>query len=85
MSHNRIWIALDHPRDAGLTEAEANAFAEKQCRLANAMLARLGDSAGWHFSWDEHRKKYQWGGAMSVQCLTDSGTWLNLDYLAKGV
>lgn len=71
---NRIWIELDKSKN--------KAHADEQCRLANKMLARLGDMAGREFFYSEHDRCYCYGGNMGYETLPDRGVWFNLDYLA---
>lgn len=71
---NRIWIELDAPKNLE--------HANEQCRLANVMLSRLGDTHGKEFFYME-MEGYCYGGDMGYECLTDNGKWFNLDYLGR--
>lgn len=72
---NRIWIELD--------KATSQEHGDRQCDLANRMLARLGDTGGQGFFYD-HGRGYSYGGPMGSEGLADRGKWFNLDYLAGG-
>lgn len=71
-----VWIELPKPSDA--------ADAEDTCIKANAMMERLaGGSIANSFSWNENRKRFEWGSQMGVETLADWGKWFNLDYLGR--
>lgn len=77
MTQNKIWIELDNV--ATKTEKQ------KQCELANKMLARLGITQDEFFILDSKRGSvYCYGGNHGYTELADRGKWFNLDYLANG-
>lgn len=71
---NRIWIELDKPLN--------QRHADMQCRLANAMLAKIGDFGEWQFYFTPD-DGYCWGGNNGYENLTDNGRWFSLDFMAR--
>lgn len=75
---NKIWIELDKP-GKGITDVAT--FKQKQCDLANKMLARLGVVGRSFFVGS--RNCYCFGGDNGFRELVDNGEWFNLDYLGR--
>lgn len=89
---NRIWIELDQPPKEMRDPEERKAFREKQAALANNVIRRLlaradyqGDGAmpASKFWWSEREGRYCYGGPGGYTVQSDSGVWMNLDYVGR--
>jgi len=79
----RIWIELEKAPDV-LTGDARRVFMQRQCDLANKMLAKLGDMSHRQFFVQETRHGfiYCFGGNHGYTECADRGEWFNLEYLA---
>ncbi len=77
----KVWIELP--------KVETAEEAEEHCKLANAMLRKLG--VGYDVFWATNQQRYTStfynknngpGGAGFTEC-DDRGSWFNLEFLAK--
>jgi len=80
---HRVWIELDRAPDDITDGTVRKAFMERQCELANAMLAKLADMGDRQFFVShQDTPRYCFGGNMGYKELADRGEWFNLEYLA---